>query len=398
MEQYECKLCDKSFTTLSNYRQHLGTKKHQKAEKGETEPEKFSCDACRYETAIKCNYHVHMRSARHERNFKNKNPFPEGFCECCKVDVGCHSRLQRHRETREHKLAFEKFCRLSPEKLEKLQKVVLQHLLRNEVFSFETEKRCFLNRISPKKNYRDANDDVVFFSWMKSCVEHVQDIVEEKEGRCMVSWTNHKYIMSKKDFFSFVLTLACCIRSKRLELSEKEAQNGNSELCVDEKLYVGFDTASIKHKNMSTENTHHSLVHCESFWKWWFLEEKLKKDVTECARGLILSKNGETPPFADRKTLSQEKFMSFISSFSVTTKKEYSGDVLTLAFLTKIFPFVSPGASEDNSPIFYLSFINRSNKVSSSLTSAYFGLRKATPFAKRVETRISQISELEITV
>ncbi|AIT54672.1 putative zinc finger protein [Melbournevirus] len=397
MEEYECELCNKNFSTLSNYRQHLGTKKHQKAEKGEVEPEKFFCEVCQYETRIKRDYQTHLLSARHERKFKSKNPTPEGFCECCEFDAGCHSKLRRHQQTREHKLAFERFCRISPEKLKKLQENVLECLWNKEVFSFEAEKRLSSSRISPKKAYRDANNDIVFFSWMKSCVEYVQNIVKEKGGRCEISWTTHKYTMSKTDFFAFVLSLACSIKDKRFEFSKKEAQKGNFEFCVDEAFYLGLETSMLKHKNMAAEWSYKSLVHCESFWRWWFLEDNLKKELNECSKKLTLENGCQTKPFPDQKTLSEEKFMAFISGFSAVSTKKYDSVVLTLTFLTLLFPFVSPGASDDNCPLFYLSFINRSNKVSSSLSSAYYGLKKASPFAERVKNKVLQICEIKIT-
>ncbi|BAU80314.1 putative zinc finger protein [Tokyovirus A1] len=387
MEQYECELCNKNFFTLSNYRQHLRTKKHQK---GQIKQEKFFCGACQYETTVKRDYRSHLLSMRHERNFRNKRVVREGFCECCDFDAGCHSKLQRHQQTRQHVLSFEKFCRLSSEKLKKLEEDILECLLNEDKSPFTEQKKAFSVDLCPVGLCKNPKNVHSFFLWIKTTIKTIEYFVKDDEqGVCVISWVNHKHKMSRGDFMYLMLSLADRVRENREKFTKREVERRVSEgeratFCFDGQNGPEFESVVMKYKNLCFEQTHHALRQCEMFWRWWNEEKEFHHLLRQCSLFLRVEEESRPSYGLTRTLLEEDKFLDVLCRYSARTREEYKEEILALSFLSRIENFLSPSSKPENCPKFYLAFSARRERVTRDITASYFNMGKPGPFSARV--------------
>ncbi|AGV01686.1 zinc finger protein [Cannes 8 virus] len=394
MDDIRCEICGVSFASVPNFKKHLKSKRHQRVEKGETDPEKFFCGACRYETTIKCNYLSHLLSAKHERNFKKENSTPEGHCECCDIDVGCHSKLRRHQQTREHRLTFEKFCRISPKKLEKLKKEIFDNLILGEKGPFsETAGQGNSRNLSPVGICIDPKQPDVLFSWLKKSMSVFSELFGEKEGKCYISWINHRYLLSKGDFLSLVVFLSVGLYRRRIKLTMEEVGKRNdvrrdsAVFCLPEIIHKQFEEKITELQVTSIESGFDALRFCEGFWKWWNEEQHFNEKLRECRTGMDLIFKGKRPGTIKATTLGMASFLMTVANFTASHREKFDDEILVLAFLDAAISELR-GDGGICETYFWLSFCKRSSKIRKNVFLSAFGIERLSKDSERASSMI----------
>nr|WQM87263.1 putative zinc finger protein [Marseillevirus cajuinensis] len=404
MQTFSCEECGKILSNLSNYKKHLRTKKHLEIAQGRREKpqKKYICEPCGYDTLIKCNYNSHVLTERHKRLFRERNPLPEGFCECCNLDAGCFSKLQRHKQTREHKVSFEKHVSLPEEKLKKLEELFLCYILASDNPSFvETSKngaKVIMPVGMPTNSYYPRD----FFQWLKNITKKLGSCFCESDGIICVSWANHAYKMSKRNFLGLVVSLAEKVYKKRVEetLAEFTKRKETNSL-FGAKLYFEDANSPLheeeirKHKNVSKEETYRTVVYSRGFWEWWVNgEERFSSPYKECTKNSVVE-GSATLTSKNTKDMKVEMYISTLSEFKGIYKEQKDREILCLVLLEKVADLLSPSKSGSNSAVTYVSFCGRTSHIKRNIFLSYFGMEKLSALSERVLSVSYKIWEKE---
>lgn len=416
-----CETCQSSFVSELRLERHKKTKQHLEKLRAQGK-KRFFCEVCRYGTDIKCNYKSHLSSKKHVLLMRASD-YGEHRCALCDVVSRDKANFDRHVKTAKHLMAVDASLDMPREKLDMLILELASHM-RTGCIPVVEEKLDGKRVITPKHvvSYHESGEK--FLLWIKSVLEPIENRFSLENGELRFFWPTHRYILSKKDFVYFVLSLASKVLERKILDTEGELKRINESIgcdkhpskprkccsfCIPETVMDmhGFDRqkydANIKKRIWAvTEGTDVSRKIASAYCDWWFGEKNFREESRKKYRSIDIEKRGDISVICVAPMMDEITFIELLRSSICSFNGGDLGRIDVLVFLEKMGESLVPtmrAFSEKNPPsldetnklVYYSSFYARKTAVSHNIFASLFGFEKETVFSKRVCETVFEI-------